>query len=162
VMDEMMEEDPGVPVVDDMDHLKGRAYAIVNLKEKSYVRAWKELPNNVVFLSRNKAIKVPGTKDGHNILDFTGNLEDSPDCIIDGIPFPLSGDQPFSFIGIVFMPDGNTVMKPGGGSGTCYYWIIVSEGYRDPIDGAIKPKANKRSFGLRVSLSGSVKFKEFP
>jgi prepilin-type N-terminal cleavage/methylation domain-containing protein len=155
--------DPYYSIPNDMKHLPGRAYAIVDMQNLRYVRGWSELPRNVVFNSRIH----PGDYDGepgNNILRFSDRAS-SPDCQRN-VPFPLTPGALFNvdLMGVLFLPDGQS--QGGGGSSYWYHWLIVSEGTKDAT-GVIRYRqksdgTDTRSFGLRVSHAGSVKMKEFP
>lgn len=147
-----------------MGHLGGRAYAVVNLQDKVYVRGWTELPRNVFF---NNLIdpsngKYLGANNGQNMLIFNEGDRTSGQgyyCQVD-IPFPTSpgAETTVNVMGIVFYPDGRAKWEKVGDP--YYHWIILSEGVKDAA-GTIIYRVNTRSFGVRATHSGSVKTREF-
>ncbi|MBM4149515.1 MAG: prepilin-type N-terminal cleavage/methylation domain-containing protein [Lentisphaerae bacterium] len=143
------------------EHLPGRAYAILDLQNRTYIRGWDELPNGVIINDRLNPRDAKYGELGNNIAFLSGNRFASNDRI-ENWPFPVTPGAiiPDSvLLGIKFLPDGRTVSPIPTPSPYWYHWIVISEGVRDSTGLVYKP--GRRSFGLRVSIAGSIKFREF-
>jgi hypothetical protein len=140
-----------------LESAAGRAYAVVDLKNQVYLKAWTLLPGNTVF----DWSQTPDPATSYNLL-AQGQWRDGPDTI-KLLPFPGTAnrlpEERRTFFGIVFMSGNGQVKKHGD-----YYThsVYVSEGFSmrvgDKIAPGLRPGGGKAR--LDISLTGNVKIED--
>lgn len=143
----------------------GKAYAVYDLRHRTYLQGWRELPKSIVF-------------DGRPIDDFEEmvggvrksisrgeNIED--DMFISApIPFPNQwSSNGCSFYGMEFQTDGRVSVK-GAPSRPRYRWVILSEGSYNPADEKWKVRGRGMAtaktviFATEAAHAGNVRIAE--
>ena len=143
---------PDYPMVSGYERLNGRSYAIYDLKNKSYIQTWMELPDGIIW---DNTTESPNTAEGVNILLADERRDmNVKDHVLRKIPFPANGHvllPDAEFYGIVFQPTGRTLKPASGWS----HWLFIREGAVDAR--GIVTSAGKPGVGIQVSYPGRVK-----
>lgn len=149
----------------DTTPLLGRAYAIFDLRNNQYLKAWTPLPQGTVFLNGDPSDVGVSLPRGRHILDGT-RTDNAAYTVINpvnngNITFPaIYSTNHFRFFGVTFKPDGR--MRWVGPDK--YLWFMIYEGSQD-VDAtnkvSITVKRNQIVYGIEVGIAGSVKSKDW-
>jgi prepilin-type N-terminal cleavage/methylation domain-containing protein len=129
---------------------ESRYYAVINLKDRAYVQAWKALPGNVVF----DWVQTPDPARTYNVFGLS-----APKTVV-GVPFPGTQNsapgQLRDFRGLVFRPNGQ-IRQP---QGLPYiHTLVLSEGAMTPEGSRLVPwlKPGGITYRIEVSFAGGVR-----
>lgn len=135
--------------------LRGRAYAVWDVKNQNYLKAWTPLPQGTVFVNGDAGslgLNFPGGSGSH-VLDpaLTRAARD--------VYFPAAySDGSVNFFGIIFGPDGK--VQETGGTNPWYHWVVIYEGAVAADGSTVARGGDTITYGIRVSRSGGTQLFE--
>lgn len=154
----------GLTLSEENRELIGRSYAVYDLKNYKYLKAWTQLPQGTVFAIGNPEDLDVAIPHGKHVL--SGVRSHSEMNVLDyDIPFPAEySDDYTTCFGITFEPDGK-IRKSGS---NWYLWLFVFEGAMVPDNGDYKAvlrgegsaEASRITYGIKISYSGGTQMIE--
>jgi type II secretory pathway pseudopilin PulG len=149
-------KDPLAGPQDQYLNLIGKAYAIYDLHQNTFLKTWTELPTGVIFVDEDtKLVTLPT---GKNTIG--GNRKTSePNVIDEPIAFPagFSIDTNCLFYGVTYLPTGRMYTSVGSPD---YYWFLIAEGAQKGTEKPT-PRPNTIVYGIRCTIAGGVELVEF-